>query len=270
MHRLTAILLVVGVGFAAGPILACDPDDQDRDKKKETGTVESSSVVDASTLGTPAPAETPHAYNLNGALRESLLFLGIEHGLRLLGEANTRQELKGPFFRDWGTSVSHLHGWRDGDPFVINYLGHPMQGAISGFIEIQNDPIGRRQVFSSAREYWRSRSKAILFAAVYEIQFEIGPLSESSIGNVGLKPISVSPHPQSYVDLVITPALGAVWLLSEDMLDRHLITRLELRTNSRFRRILLRTTLNPSRAFSNMLRFKAPWYRDTRVHGVSW
>jgi hypothetical protein len=269
MNKLIAVFLLVGIALSAGPVLAQEQNDRATEKKEDAKSVESSSLADAAVSSTPA-VEVARPYDLSGALRESLLFLGIEHLFRLAGQASTREELNGPFFRDWGQSVSHLRGWRDGDPFVINYMGHPMQGAITAFIEIQNDPRGRRLVFSSDREYWRSRSRAILWATIYEIQFEIGPLSESSLGNVGLKPIPASPHPQSYVDFVITPTLGAVWLLSEDMLDRYLITKLELRTNSRARRIVLRSALNPSRSFSNMLRLKVPWYRDSRRHDVSW
>lgn len=270
MKNLSAIVLLVSLAYTEAPVLAQQQNDRTTAQKSDERTLESSSLDEPSVSITPKPAEVPRGYDIGGALRQSTFFLGIEHGLRLLGEASTRRELKGPFFKDWGGSVSHMRGWGDGDPFAINYLGHPMQGAITGFIEIQNDPIGRRQVFNSGKEYWKSRSKAIAFAALYEIQFEIGPLSEASIGNVGLKPVPASGHPQSYVDFVITPTLGAVWLLSEDMIDRYLITKLEFRTGSRGRRILIRTALNPSRSFANLLRFKVPWYRDSRAHGVSW
>lgn len=270
MNKLTAILFLTVAIFTAGPVLAQEQNDRTTDKKEDTKTVESSSLVDVATPSTTVPSEISQPYDVGGAVRESLFFLGIEHMFRLAFQGSTRAELKGPFFNDWFESDSHLRGWRDGDPYYINYMGHPMQGSITAFIEIQNDPRGRRLVFSSDRNYWKSRSKAILFAALYEIQFELGPISESSLGNSGLKETSASKHPQSYVDFVITPTMGAVWLLSEEAVDRYLIMRLELRTDSRVRRIILRTTLNPSRTFSNMLRLKVPWYRDSRTHGVSW
>jgi hypothetical protein len=275
VNKIIAISLLTVGALGVSPAIAqeqsdrtAEKNDQATAKKLDVKTVESSSLADAANA--PAPVEITQPYDYGGLIRESLLFLGIEHAFRLGFQGSTRAELKGPFFNDWFESDSHLRGWRDGDPFIINYMGHPMQGSITGFIQIQNDPVGKRLVFSADKEYWKSRSKAVMYAAIYEIQFELGPISESSLGNSGLKETAASKHPQSYVDFVITPTLGAVWLLSEDVVDRYVITRLELRTDSRVRRIVLRTTLNPSRTFSNMMRFKVPWYRDSRTHGVSW
>lgn len=275
VNKITAIFFLIVAALSVSPAFAqeqsdrtTEKNDQTTAKKMDVKMMESSSFADAASV--PAPVEISQPYDYGGLFRESLMFLGIEHTFRLAFQASTRAELKGPFFNDWFESDSHLRGWRDGDPFVINYMGHPMQGSITGFIQIQNDPVGKRLVFSSDKQYWKSRSKAVMFAALYEIQFELGPISESSLGNSGLKETAASKHPQSYVDFVITPTLGAVWLLSEDAVDRYVITRLELRTDSRVRRILLRTTLNPSRTFSNMLSLKVPWYRSSRTHGVSW
>jgi hypothetical protein len=193
------------------------------------------------------------------ALGESFEFLMAEHGYRLAHQRHTRNALSGPFVHDWFASVSNLHGWADGDSFHVNYIGHPMQGAITGFIQIQNDPQGRRQILSLSSSYWKSRSKALLWAAAYSLQFEIGPLSEASIGNVALERTSKSPHPQAYVDLVITPVVGTAWMIGEDALDRYVISR---RIKGRVPRILARTLLNPCRSAANIIRAKVPWYRD--------
>ena len=62
-------------------------------------------------------------------------------------------------------------------------------GAISGYIQIQNDPAGARVEVRQERgilaQPGRGRFAA---AAIYSTQFELGPMSEASIGNVGLKP----------------------------------------------------------------------------------
>src|SRR5947209_2324480 len=70
--------------------------------------------------------------------RGSLRFLGIMHGFRLLTEPGTRA---GGFGLGTGfsQSVANLHGWADGDPFYVNYVGHPMQGAVSGRLWLMND-----------------------------------------------------------------------------------------------------------------------------------
>ena len=209
-------------------------------------------------------------FHWKAALGQSFRFLMVEHAHRIWQEEDTRANLRGPFLKDWASSVANLRGWDDGDEFYVNYIGHPMQGAVSGFIQIQNDPNGRSEVIHAGKSYWLSRTKAMFWAAAYSVQFEIGPLSESSLGNVGLKPTPKSAHPQAYVDLVITPTLGTAWLVGEDALDRYVISRFEQNTENRTARLLLRSFLNPSRSFANVLRGKFPWYRDTRERDVSW
>lgn len=109
-----------------------------------------------------------------------------------------------------------------------------------------------------------SRLKATAWSAVHSLQFELGPISEASIGNVGLKPGEKSNHPMGYVDLVVTPVLGTAWLVGEDLLDRYVIRRIENKTQNRFVHILARCFLNPSRTLANLLRNQEVWYRDDR------
>ena len=185
--------------------------------------------------------------------------LAVEHGFRM-SEEKTRGEFAGPFWRDYLSSVRNLGGWDDGGHFHTNYIGHPMQGSISGFIQIQNDPRGRMQEFSWSKDYWMSRLKAMGWSAVYSTYFELGfPFSEAALGNVGLKPGKMT-----YGDLVITPALGTAWLIGEDALDRTLVRWIEGKTDSPAWRAVARGVLNPTRSFANLLRFKPPWHRDVR------
>lgn len=244
----------------AKPLGRKAPTDGSPATKQPTETTETSAAA-------PQPDETG-GIGWRKTIRQSLLFLAIEHGFRLATEPGTRAELKGPFFRDWFDSVAHLRGWRDGDPFFVNYIGHPMQGAVSGFILIQNDPRGRKQEIGREQAYWRSRFKAFGWSLFYSTQFELGPLSECSIGNVGLKPTRTSRHPQAYVDLVITPTVGTAWLIGEDLLDKYIIRRLEDRTDSHVARLLVRSLFNPARSFANLMRGRWFWHRDNRP-GVS-
>src|SRR5260221_13554232 len=85
--------------------------------------------------------------------RQSLFFTGIQHAYRLGTEPGTREGMKGPFFRGYADSVANLHGWGDGDPFMVNYVGHPLQGAVSGFIYVQNDTLARRLGIGRDRRY---------------------------------------------------------------------------------------------------------------------
>lgn len=174
-----------------------------------------------------------------------------------------------PFWQNYVESVQGLRGWDDGDPFIDNYIGHPMQGAITGYIQIHNDDRGKRQRFGKSGDYWRSRMKAVAFATAYSTFFELGPLGEAGIENLGrdlkTRPCrngtAMCPYSElAWVDLVITPTGGLGWLVMEDALDRYVLEKLDRKNG--FVRGLARIVLNPSRTFANLLRIKAPWYRD--------
>jgi hypothetical protein len=139
-----------------------------------------------------------------------------------------------------------------------------MQGAVSGFIQIQNDERSTGLEIGKNPEYWKSRLRAMGWAALVSCQFELGPFGEASIGNVGLKPSPKSRHPMGYVDLTITPTIGLAWIVAEDLADKYLITRIEARVTNRYVRALTRTFLNPSRSFANLFRGQWLWYRENR------
>ncbi len=175
----------------------------------------------------------------------------------------TEQDLfKGPFWKQYVRSVSAFHGWSDHDPFTVNYIGHPMQGAVTGFIQVQNDPAYSRLEFNETPGYWKSKLRATAFSAAFEVQFEMGPLSEASVGNIQLA------GETGIVDMVVTPLVGTGWMIAEDAVDKHIIKPAEHRDSSRFKVALLRTFLNPSRSFANLIRWKKPWHRDNRSPGA--
>ena len=194
-------------------------------------------------------------FDWRSAVSQSLIFLGVQHGYALT-QPKTRRALKGKFFKDYIDSVKALQGWDDGGRFFTNYIAHPMQGAFTGFIYVQNDPKARKQQFGADGDYWRSRLKAMAWTAAWSTQFEIGPISQASIGNVGLS------GKQTWEDIVVTPTLGTAMLVAEDAADRFIVKAIERRTSNFYIRIFSRMLLSPTRNFSNMLRFKAPWYRD--------
>ncbi len=207
--------------------------------------------------------EKPH-FQWGEAMRQSIWFLAVQHSFRLMTEKGTREELGGPFFKDYFNTIRQLRGWDDGDPFLVNYVGHTMMGAVSGYIQIQNDPEGVLQEIGANRKYVISRLKALGWATAYSTQFELGPLSEASIGNVGIRPTRKAKNPMAFVDLVITPTLGTALIVGEDALDKYVINSIERHTRNRFVRVLARGFLNPCRSFANMMRMKWMWYRDNR------
>ena len=203
-----------------------------------------------------ASAIRPTGFNWRGALSQSFVFLGIQHGFAIISQEKTRRSLKGKFWSDYVDSVKALRGWDDGGRFFTNYVAHPMQGSFTGFIYVQNSPQARRARFGMSRDYWSSRMKAMLWTAVWSTQFEIGPISQASIGNVGLG------GKQTWEDIVTTPTLGTAMLIAEDAIDRYVIRSIERRWDNFYVKIFSRMLLNPTRIFANMLRLKAPWYRD--------
>jgi hypothetical protein len=203
------------------------------------------------------PHEGAEGFHWKSALEQSGIFLGVQHAARM-AQAKTRAELSGPFWSDYFESISNLHTWRDGDGFRTNYLAHPFMGAAAGYIEVFNDPSGQRLEFDlSSKRYWQSRLKGLAWAAVYSAQFEIGPISEASLGNVGKHPPTMA-----VVDLVVTPIGGFTAMLLEDYLDKRFISHWERSGGNKAR--FYRTALNPSRSLANLLRWKRPWYRDNR------
>jgi hypothetical protein len=256
-----AVVILVGSGIARAGL----PEGResferrmlDDDANSVLPAVPAGSGVNPVSIIATKPDQEDRRFQWRPAIVQSTLFLGLQHGFRFATEPGTRAELKGPFFRDYWKSVKGVDGWKDSDPFIVNYVGHPMMGAITGFIQIQNDPGGRLLQVGMNKPYWNSRMRAMLFSAAYSTIFELGPVSEASLGNVGL-----DRRTSGMVDLVVTPTIGLGWLVTEDVIDRYVIKFVERKTANRSIRILVRTFANPARAFTNVLRFEAPWHRD--------
>jgi hypothetical protein len=207
----------------------------------------------------PAAPALEQGVDWPNLVKQSLFFASLQHGFRLATEADTRQSFRGPFLQGWGEAVRSVHGWADGDPFIVNYVGHPMQGAVTGYIWIQNDRAFRRYSFSRDPRYWKSRLRAAGFAALYSEQFEIGPFSEATIGKVQRD------FPQrGFVDHVVTPSIGLGWMIAEDAVDRYVIEPFERRVTSPWARLLFRGGLNPARSMANLMAGRVPWYREYR------
>lgn len=194
------------------------------------------------------------------AIGESLLYTGIMHTFDLSMQAGTRDSLNGHWFQHYAQSVSELRGWSDSDAFMAPYVGHPLEGSIFGYIERQNDPKFHLVQLGDGRAYWISLLRSMAYSAVWHTQWKIGPVSEDSIANVMLH---ASP---GFITLVDTPTLGLCTMLAEDAADRYLIMGLENRTTNRAVIILARSFLSPGRTFANLMAFRAPWVRDTRLN----
>jgi hypothetical protein len=231
-----------------------------------------------------APRVRHENFHWGQALFESFTFLAIEQSYVVKDDYHWVTVENGvPFnhyWRDYKASLSTWahSGWDDGDPFLYSYVGHPIQGSLTEYIQIQNDPQGRALEFANTKAYWWSRLKAFWWNAAYSTQWNIGPLSEITIEKYRTIHIARRAwnHDGSYpcyqhcvsgvgqVDLVTTPVGGALWLLTEDVLDKKINRPIEGATRNRFLIDFMRCALNPTRSGANILHGKRPWYRASR------
>lgn len=207
----------------------------------------------------PEPAVEPGGWKT--ALADSFTLLAIEHAFRIALQDKTRGELGGPFLRDYFESVRIPTDWEDGDSWVVNYVGHPIHGAAAGYL--WRDAAGASsEEFGMTKRYWGELAKAGAWISVYSVQFEFGPLSEASIGNVGR-----TEDTRGWVDHAVTPAVGFAFMALEDALDRYLVQLIERHTTNRFFRAAVRIIFNPSRMLANTAQGHLPWYRAGRPLG---
>jgi hypothetical protein len=226
-------------------------------------------------------------YHWKGLLLQSFGFISLENGFRIM-QANQHDRhilLNKPYWSDYWASLQqfNMRRWNDGDSFLVNYVGHSMHGAVSGYIEMQNDPRARGVKISSSPLYWKSLGRAFLWATVYSTQSEIGPMGEAAIFNEGGftyplgcpgdKPECTATakytNNTGWVDFIITPTVGMVWIVAEDTVDKYISDPLVHRHPNQFGFKLVRAGLNPSRSLANMLRGHYPWFRDEEQLGLT-
>ena len=225
-------------------------------------------------------AGRPEPYHWKGLLLQSFAFDLLQHTtLIVTADQNDRHLLLNkPFWSDYWASLGqfNMRRWNDGDSFSVNYIGHPMQGAISGYLEVQNDPRGRALRFDRhSPEYWKSRWRAFLWETAYSTQWEVGPLGETAVFNQGgftyplgcrkrdlvCERTAKYTNNTGWVDFIVTPGMGTLLLVGEDAIDRYITDPLVARHPSIGNKVI-RSSLNPNRSLANMLRGRYPWYRD--------
>lgn len=212
-------------------------------------------------------AQPSEAVQWRSLARQSSFYVGIMHGFRIATEPGTRAALPNSVLGGYFKAVGSLHGWSDGDGYYENYLGHPIQGAVSGYLWVHNDPRYRATEFGSSRDYWMGRLRAYAFAWAFSEQFEIGLVSEASIGQIQRYCKIQFPDrcAAGFVDHVITPNAGLGLMVGMDAIDKYVTQRIEDRTQSKTIRIVARVAFNPAQSFANLMAFQAPWHRENRA-----
>jgi hypothetical protein len=220
------------------------------------------------------------SYHWRGLIWQSVEFNVLENGFRVAADPVMRDTLAHrPFWRNYAISMQHFNmgRWNDGDTFIVNYVGHAMHGAVAAYIAIQNSPRSSRLEWGDPG-YGRSRFNGFLWATVYSTHSEISPAGEAGVGNEGgftygvdcqyhcnssnFKPGDHYTNNTGWVDFVVSPTAGMLWVVAEDILDKKVSDRLTEKYPDRFWPKVVRGSLAPSRSFANMIRWRVPWYRD--------
>jgi hypothetical protein len=202
-------------------------------------------------------------------LSQSFYFLSTQHLGNIGLDHDTRNALeRGNFWGNYAYCVEHYRWsrWKDDDPFLVDYVGHPMMGAVTSSIYEQNDPKQRALMFENTQRYWMGRLRAMAYSAAYSAQWKVGPLSEASIGSTGLFYYTrardgIWTNETGMQDFFITPIGGMAWNVGEDVIDRYILRH--VRHARRNKWVLLASSLTtPGKSAANLTRFRAPYYRD--------
>ena len=215
-----------------------------------------------------------HGIQWRPLILQEFLFVGVQHGFRLATEAKTRRELDGPFFADWAKIIGNTqwNRWSDGDKWFTSNVAHPASGAVAAWIYRRNDTRARylEQDFHDPA-YRKALLRSFAVATVTGVLWKIGPLSEATIGHVGLYPtvnkwgLPIRDGNRSGLnDYVLNEAGGIPLMICEDWLDKHVARPLEAHIYGRARIDAIRIFTSPTRSFANVMSFHRPWFRDNR------
>jgi hypothetical protein len=214
--------------------------------------------------GVPSPQAKPgdsqpefRKARFSKVLQYSLQLIFYKHVMRVAVQPFTRAELDGPFWKDYIRSVKMPKKWGDGDSWEVNYIGHSMSGS-SGVRLWLNQREPEYQAHGK-KEYWKAMGRAFLFSILYSEQFEIGPMSEASIGNVGLREGRTG-----WSDHIITPVGSVFWTILEDQIDKYVVTWIERHVPFNMAKVAARVILCPAWMLANVGQNRLPWSRPNR------
>jgi hypothetical protein len=212
-------------------------------------------AAETASRGWEGPAEAADtSFRWKPAIGSTLLVI-LTQNLANLTSSRFHDELEGPFLKDWFTSAGALFdsNWDDGNKIQTNYIAHPIGGAVYANNARMNDP-KYAALLPGDRGYGTGVLRSMAFAAAASLMYEIGPVSEASLGNLGMK----NPDKQGWVDPVMTPVLGAGWMVLEDVVHQQLLRRVD----GQVPYTILHIFLNPARTISNLFNFRPPCPRE--------
>jgi len=266
----TAVTVDAAAPAAAAGVVRPPPAKLTRDEKVLSESERNTACEEGKLHGKPCRV------SWSRVLGESFIFLAAQHGGNIAMDSDTRNQLThGDFWAKYEYCVKHYRWsrWKDDDPFGVDYIGHPMMGAVTSSIYEQNDPKQRALMYENSQRYWMGRLRAMAYSAAYSAQWKIGPASEASVGNTGINYYirardGVYTNETGMQDFFFTPIGGLAWNVGEDAIDRFILSRVRHGTRNKW--LLLASSLStPGKSAANVARFRAPYYRDPDVRTVS-
>ena len=195
-------------------------------------------------------------------MKYSPLLLAIEHGTRLALDSKTRNELSGPFFRDYIDSVHIPRDWDDGDSVAVDDVGHPIHGAAAGYL--YRDAAGVR----GSGRFGLSTLELGDDGEVGRVHRRLQRAVRVRAGQRGLdRQCGRHPATRGWVDHVVTPVMGFALMAAEDALDRYFVLWFEQHVDNRAARAAMRVLFNPARLMANLAQGRSPWFRPDRALG---
>jgi hypothetical protein len=253
-----------------------NPGDAGTSEQSTSGSNTGGVDADGSDVGVQhTPQLHSEKFQLKQALVQSVNVTLFQHAWRFAWDPSMRYLLiHKPFFHDWSASYTdyHMNRWSDGDNFLVNDVGHPLEGAAFGRVFLQNDPKSNVQI-AMHNGYWKSRFQSMGWMFIWSTQFEIGPLSETDFGNQGgfnyvngcgtdlscrNTPDAKLTNNTGWTDFIITPTVGLAWIVGEDAIDRFIVTPIA-RNHRIFGGRVLRSALEPTRSYAALFAGKFPW-----------
>jgi hypothetical protein len=236
---------------AADPAVRLDFSDQ------TTPAASSQGIPSPQTLHPAPPGHiTPKEANVRRLILYGLQLTFYEHVMRLATQDFTRQQLKGKFWPEYFDSVHVPEKWGDKDGWQVNYIGHAISGG--AYTRIWMDQREPRN--PSKSQYLKSIGKAFIYTALFSVQYEMGPMSEASIGNVGLNREDLG-----WNDYIWTPIGGVLWTMGEDAIDKYALSWLDRHVPFVMAKAAARMIANPSRMLANIGQNRSPWGRQDRT-----
>src|ERR1019366_8734034 len=180
----TAVLIdgsLSGSNSSAASLAASSPTSLSDSPLPGDKSLESSSHASLSSVSPVVPTQTltpSGKFDLKSAFWQSFGVTFTFEAWRAAFDPGMRWNLAHkPFVHDWFASYAgyNMKRWGDGDDFLVNDVGHPLEGAVFARVFLQNSP-NTQVVIGKNRRYWMNRLKALGWAAAWSTETEIGPL----------------------------------------------------------------------------------------------